>query len=193
MQVVGRRWYAHGLLAFTRFYMRVSTGRLLFNGDGYAMIHASPFFGGKRDWVSKVSTVAGHDVGVREGKLTRLHWVQVDVKGTRGHWIAPPNTVRAEDDIVLYFLHGGAFILDTGGSCQIYFLALAKRLAALGLQASIFCLDYQLAPEYKYPSQLIESLAGYQYLVNDLGIPASKICMSGDSAGGNREYEELDC
>jgi acetyl esterase/lipase len=41
-----------------------------------------------------------------------------------------------------------------------------------------------LAPEYKYPSQLIEVLAGYHYLVNNLGIPPSKIVVVGESAGG---------
>ena len=42
-----------------------------------------------------------------------------------------------------------------------------------------------LAPDYKYPSQLIEVLAGYHYLVNTLGISEDKICVCGDSAGGN--------
>lgn len=36
-----------------------------------------------------------------------------------------------------------------------------------------------------YPSQLIELLAGYHYLVNTCGISEDKICISGDSAGGN--------
>lgn len=74
------------------------------------------------------------------------------------------------------------------------------------MQASVFCLDYRalsllflvlfvprrlipapagLAPEYKYPSQLIETLAGYHYLVNTLGISEDKIVIAGDSAGGN--------
>lgn len=43
----------------------------------------------------------------------------------------------------------------------------------------------ELAPEFKYPSQLIEIQAGYHYLVNTLGIEEDKICISGDSAGGN--------
>lgn len=43
----------------------------------------------------------------------------------------------------------------------------------------------ELAPEFKYPSQLIEILAGYHHLVNELGITEDKICIAGDSAGGN--------
>lgn len=53
------------------------------------------------------------------------------------------------------------------------------------IQFSIFLLDYELAPESFYPSQLIETLAGYSYLVNHLNIKPSRICLSGDSAGGN--------
>jgi acetyl esterase/lipase len=43
----------------------------------------------------------------------------------------------------------------------------------------------ELAPEYKYPSQIIETLAAYHYLVNTLGISEDKIVIGGDSAGGN--------
>lgn len=42
-----------------------------------------------------------------------------------------------------------------------------------------------LAPENIYPSQLIELQAGYQYLTQNLGINPEKICLGGDSAGGN--------
>jgi acetyl esterase/lipase len=43
----------------------------------------------------------------------------------------------------------------------------------------------ELAPEYIWPSQIIETLAGYSYLVNKLGINPGRICICGDSAGAN--------
>lgn len=52
------------------------------------------------------------------------------------------------------------------------------------VQFSIFLVDYELAPEHAYPSQIIESLASYHYLVNELQIAEEKICIAGDSAGG---------
>lgn len=96
--------------------------------------------------------------------------------------------------------------LDTASSAQVYFLKLAKELnLRRNVQFSIFSPDYgesriprpstrsmltlmsstELAPEFKYPSQQIEVLASYHYLVNTLGISEDKIVVSGDSAGGN--------
>ena len=94
--------------------------------------------------------------------------------------------------------------LDTGGNAQIFFLKLAKLLNKRSVATSVFSLDYgappntrtllyiayllastELAPERMYPSQLIETLAAYHHLVNDLGIPEDRICIAGDSAGGN--------
>lgn len=53
------------------------------------------------------------------------------------------------------------------------------------IQYSVYSPDYELAPEFRYPSQLIEVLAGYHYLVNEMGVSEEKICLAGDSAGGN--------
>jgi hypothetical protein len=44
--------------------------------------------------------------------------------------------------------------------------------------------DPGLAPEFLYPTPVLETLAAYCYLVNKLGVSESKICIAGDSAGG---------
>jgi acetyl esterase/lipase len=49
---------------------------------------------------------------------------------------------------------------------------------------TVICLDYKLAPEYPLPYAVNELLALYEYVLTDLKIPASKIAMSGGSAGG---------
>ena len=50
---------------------------------------------------------------------------------------------------------------------------------------SIFSLDYSLAPEHVFPTQLTEATAAYAYLVNEEQIPPDKIILMGDSAGGH--------
>lgn len=58
-------------------------------------------------------------------------------------------------------------------------------LAAQGLR--VLSLDYRMAPEHPYPAPIVDALSAYKYVLS-LGIPASKICMAGDSAGGGLTY-----
>jgi acetyl esterase/lipase len=105
--------------------------------------------------------------------------------GVTGRWIADHTTERKDDDVVLLFVHGGCFVMDTGGTCQFFWLNLMKEMyLKRGIKFSIFQLDYEMAPDFRFPSQIIEINTAYAYLVNKLGINASKICISGDSAGG---------
>ncbi|TNY18561.1 Proteophosphoglycan ppg4 [Rhodotorula diobovata] len=167
VRVLGRPALADFVTKLAQFILSrlpVSQSRIVFNRDrSYKLVHSGPYFKGARDWVT-----------------------HVEVNGTAGRWIALPGTRRAEDQVVLYFIHGGGFVLDTGANAQDILLHVTKALnLKKSVQASVFCLDYRLAPEYKYPSQLIETLAGYHYLVNTLGISEDKIVIAGDSAGGN--------
>ncbi|GAA5971405.1 hypothetical protein JCM21900_006793 [Sporobolomyces salmonicolor] len=118
-------------------------------------------------------------------KREKDDWVQlVEMNGIKGTSLAPPKTERNKDDLVLYFLHGGAFMFDTRGGCQPFNKLLAQELCLnRKIQFSVCSLDYH-APEKIHPSQLIETLAGCHYLVNKLGISEEKICLGGDSAGG---------
>ncbi|KAJ6574703.1 alpha/beta-hydrolase [Mycena capillaripes] len=58
----------------------------------------------------------------------------------------------------------------------------------------VFALEYRLssAPPFDcrapFPAALIDSIAGYRYLVKDIGFNPSNIIISGDSAGGNLAY-----
>lgn len=106
--------------------------------------------------------------------------------GITGRWIADHTTERKEDDLILIFVHGGGFVIDTGGTCQLFWLELMKEMRLKrGIKFSIFQLDYELAPDFQFPSQIIEVVATYAYMVNDLHIDPSKICISGDSAGAH--------
>ncbi|RCH78726.1 hypothetical protein CU098_003635 [Rhizopus stolonifer] len=47
------------------------------------------------------------------------------------------------------------------------------------------------APEFTYPVPVLECVAAYEYLINTLKVPGSKIILSGDSAGGALCLETL--
>ncbi|KAH8897657.1 FAD/NAD(P)-binding domain-containing protein [Thozetella sp. PMI_491] len=89
------------------------------------------------------------------------------------------------DVLVVLHFHGGAFVIGSGRDSDTGFLAktLIKHMGC----------THVLTPQYRlasytggcFPAALQDALTSYSHLVNDLGIPASRIIFSGDSAGGN--------
>ncbi len=90
--------------------------------------------------------------------------------------LTPPGETS---DQVVYYLHGGAYL---GGSTRTHRGLLAHFARAAGCE--VVAIDYRLAPEHPYPAALEDAVAGYQELLAE-GIPAERIVIAGDSAGGN--------
>ncbi|MCP5161463.1 MAG: alpha/beta hydrolase [Hahellaceae bacterium] len=78
---------------------------------------------------------------------------------------------------VLYF-HGGAYNI---GSPRGHRNVVAHLSEACGLP--VLSVDYRLAPEHPYPAALQDAEAAWQFLLSQ-GVPANKIVVAGDSAGG---------
>lgn len=108
------------------------------------------------------------------------HWI---VHGSLTH----PNTPPSSSDITLLYLHGGGYVIGNTGIAADMLLLLAQELEsrAPGLRVSVVSLDYSLAPEAPFPAQIAETAACYEWLVKEMGVPASKIAVGGDSAGGS--------
>lgn len=87
------------------------------------------------------------------------------------------NTGRPDAGALLY-LHGGAYI---AGSAAGYRGLAAEIGKVLGLPT--FAIDYRLAPEAPFPAAVEDAVAAYRALL-ERGIPADRIVIAGDSAGG---------
>jgi acetyl esterase/lipase len=85
--------------------------------------------------------------------------------------------VTKEDGAILY-IHGGGFVVCSMDSHR----GLAERLSQEA-NAAVLLVGYRLAPEHPFPAALDDSVAGYQWLL-DQGYDSSQLAIAGDSAGG---------
>ena len=95
--------------------------------------------------------------------------------GVWGYWLS---VAESDPDYVVLFFHAGGF---TTGSTEDY-LGLCLRLARAA-RATVFSVDYRLAPEHVFPAPVEDAVAAYRYL-QSRGYPPHRILPVGISAGG---------
>ncbi|XVQ15168.1 alpha/beta hydrolase [Spirillospora sp. CA-255316] len=107
---------------------------------------------------------------------TDVTYAEADAAGTPAIWCLPVD--RADDRVLLHH-HGGGFMV-----CSMYTdRKMAGHIAkATGTRALV--LDYPLAPENPFPSQIEASVGAFHWLL-DQGFAARHIAGIGHSAGGN--------
>jgi monoterpene epsilon-lactone hydrolase len=136
-----------------------------------------------------------HGIGVPIGVLraavdggSRLVRVdrRVRVEPLRNRSAAPPpvegewlRTADSATDGAVLYLHGGAYVFCSPRTHRV----ITSRLA-LDTGLPVLAPKYRLAPEHPFPAAFEDALAAYEWLL-DQGIPASRIVVAGDSAGGH--------
>lgn len=98
-----------------------------------------------------------------------------DASGVPAAWVAMP---EAQEDRIIFYLHGGGFRL---GSLTSH-LDLMQRLSAAAAARVLF-VRYRRMPEHSFPAPLDDALRAYRWLV-ETSAGRSKIAVAGDSAGG---------
>ncbi|XP_041868492.1 lipase, hormone-sensitive a isoform X2 [Melanotaenia boesemani] len=84
--------------------------------------------------------------------------------------------------LIIHF-HGGGFVAQTSRSHENYLRSWSKELSV-----PILSVDYSLSPEAPFPRALEECFYAYCWALNNchlLGSTAERVCLAGDSAGGN--------
>jgi acetyl esterase/lipase len=108
--------------------------------------------------------------------MKRVRRERVDAGGVRAEWFVP---VEGHGDAVVLFMHGGSFVF---GSNISHGETIARVALAAG--ARVLAIEYRLVPEAPFPAALDDAVAAYRWL-REQGVPAGKIVLAGDSAGGN--------
>ncbi|XP_061738718.1 lipase, hormone-sensitive a isoform X2 [Nerophis ophidion] len=84
---------------------------------------------------------------------------------------------------LLIHFHGGGFVAQTSRSHENYLRSWSKEL-----NVPILSVDYSLSPEAPFPRALEECFYAYCWALKNchlLGSTAERVCLAGDSAGGN--------
>ncbi|KZT20579.1 alpha/beta-hydrolase [Neolentinus lepideus HHB14362 ss-1] len=96
------------------------------------------------------------------------------------------------DEKILYFCHGGSYLMGTAALDDLSSLPARTILeGAPEILDRAFGIEYRLCsaapfePANPFPAALLDALAGYRYLVSELGFDPQNIVVAGDSAGGN--------
>lgn len=104
-----------------------------------------------------------------------MTFVPVDAGGVSAEW----STADVADSgrVVIYF-HGGAYVMGSVATHRNLVAHIARRTGARVLNV-----DYRLGPEHPFPAAVDDAVAAYRFVLES-GVPASKIAVAGDSAGG---------
>jgi acetyl esterase len=82
----------------------------------------------------------------------------------------------------ILFIHGGGCVIGDVESHDVF-----CRTLCHDTEATVFSLDYRLAPEHQFPAAVEDSVAAIEWLSHEaaaLGLDQHRIAIAGDSAGG---------
>ncbi|KAF4658331.1 hypothetical protein FOL47_008017 [Perkinsus chesapeaki] len=122
----------------------------------------------------------------------------------RGIWVwSSEGPVDDKEHVVLYFIHGGGYCFFDGVTSHLELATnmmetLQKKLRSDGWEnvaVVAYIIEYSLAPEKIFPTQLQEVVNGYKFLLSQTRFPvkSDRIVLGGDSAGGGIELGFLKC
>ncbi|KAJ7638512.1 alpha/beta-hydrolase [Roridomyces roridus] len=131
-------------------------------------------------------------------RFAELNGVKPDRTG--GFWYsrnsAPAGQKASPGEKVLFHLHGGGFVMGSGSPSfspsATTFQGLFEHVPQI---SRIFAMEYRLATgpplpiHNPFPAAVLDIIAGYRYLIQDIGVEPSNIIIGGDSAGGILAYQ----
>lgn len=105
--------------------------------------------------------------------------------GTISARLYRPKHLRSEGGLspALVFFHGGGWVIGDLDSHDV----VCRKLAHEG-ELIVISVDYRLAPEHKFPAAVEDAITATEWVAANagaLGIDDNRLCVGGDSAGGN--------
>ena len=107
-------------------------------------------------------------------------FIPVEADGVPAEWVVAPGVPASRR---VMYIHGGAFMAGSPRSHR----SITSRFSAVA-NAAVLAVDYRLMPEHRRMDGIEDCRSAYRWILNNGPEgpgPASKIYVSGDSAGGN--------
>ncbi|MDZ7885597.1 MAG: alpha/beta hydrolase [Mycobacterium sp.] len=101
-----------------------------------------------------------------------------------GEWVCSSRVT--DRTAALYYVHGSGYALCSPRTHR-RLTAWLSRLTGL----PVFCVDYRLAPKYRFPTAADDVRAGWDYLHTEAGFDPERLVIAGDSAGGHLAVDLL--
>lgn len=129
--------------------------------------------------LSKCSNFTGccHLSHVSSDSLPDVEQGLLSSSSTNSNLTAMRNLV--ENEKVILYLHGGAYVLCNTRSHRSLIYSICKRTECI-----VFAPNFRRPPEVDLEITIDDALESYLFLVNDLGVRAECITVMGESAGG---------
>ena len=108
-------------------------------------------------------------------RLSECRYEKITIGDMTAEWIKPE---RSKSDRVVLFIHGGGYATGSSRTHR----ALASQIV-IHARITALSIDYKLAPEHKFPLQIEQCVAAYQFLIEQ-GYRPEHIAIGGESAGG---------
>ncbi len=115
-------------------------------------------------------------IALRFSALSKVSIAKAVANHVKGTWFTPADN---DSGLTILYLHGGGYSFYPRG-----FYDNMAALIALSAGSRVFAAEYRLSPEYRFPAQLEDATAAYEWLLGE-GVEAERLIVLGDSAGGN--------
>ncbi|MFE9566289.1 alpha/beta hydrolase [Streptomyces sp. NPDC006487] len=137
-----------------------------------ALMRQAPFDGG----LAPEQMRKDFEIQMTSGPAPAGVRVTPSVLGGRPALTVEPEGSPAAGTIV--YFHGGGWVFGSPATALQLTAALVRRTGVRAVSV-----DYRLAPEHPFPAAVEDGLAAYRDLL-DQGVPADRIVLAGESAGG---------
>jgi acetyl esterase/lipase len=121
-------------------------------------------------------------------QVKQVNSVLPDGRRVVGEWVYGPRLAAActRRTGAVYYIHGSGYTMCSPRTHR----RLTSWLSSLtGLP--VFCVDYRLAPRYRFPIAADDVRAGWDWLPQACGVPPEQVVIAGDSAGGHLAVDLL--